>query len=101
MRIVILTYESLFSNLMTERLLKAYPGQVAGIVRSDCLIYGKSLPAGLLFLLKRTGLRFVGRKALELFQSRATAIFFRLIYMTVSFLDVYKAVLNNYCPSPT
>jgi methionyl-tRNA formyltransferase len=33
----------------------------------------------LLFLLKRTGLRFVGRKALELFQSRATAIFFRII----------------------
>jgi hypothetical protein len=79
MRIVILTYESLFSNLMTERLLKAYPGQVAGIVRSDCLVYGKSLPASLLFLLKRTGLRFVGRKALELFQSRATAIIFRLI----------------------
>jgi folate-dependent phosphoribosylglycinamide formyltransferase PurN len=79
MRIVILTYESLFSNLMTERLLKEYPGQVKGIVRSDCLIYGKSLPAGLLFLLKRTGLRFVGRKALELFQSRATAILFGLI----------------------
>ena len=79
MRIVILTYESLFSNLMTERLLKEYPGQVVGIVRSDCLIYGKSLPAGLLYLLKRTGLRFVGRKALELFQSRATAIVFRLI----------------------
>ncbi|RME70123.1 MAG: hypothetical protein D6784_17220 [Chloroflexi bacterium] len=79
MRIVILTYESLFSNLMTERLLKEYPGQVVGIVRSDCLIYGKSLPAGLWYLLKRTGLRFVGRKALELFQSRATAIAFRLI----------------------
>lgn len=79
MRIVILTYESLYSNLMTERLLKEFPGQVVGIVRSDCLVYGKSLPAGLLYLLKRTGLRFVGRKALELFQSRATAIFFRLI----------------------
>jgi folate-dependent phosphoribosylglycinamide formyltransferase PurN len=79
MRIVILTYESLFSNLMTEHLIKTYPGQVAGIIRSDCLIYGKSLPAGLLYLLKRTGLRFVGRKALELFQSRATAIVFRLI----------------------
>lgn len=79
MRIVILTYESLFSNMMTERLLREYPGQVAGIVRSDCLIYGKTLPEGLLYLLKRTGLRFVGRKALELFQSRATAIVFRLI----------------------
>lgn len=79
MRIVILTYESLFSNLMTERLLREYPGQVAGIVRSDCLIYGKSLPAGLMYLARQTGLRFVGRKALELFQSRATAIVFRLI----------------------
>jgi folate-dependent phosphoribosylglycinamide formyltransferase PurN len=79
MRIVILTYESLFSNMMTERLLQEFPGQVVGIVRSDCLIYGKSLAVGLLYLLKRSGLRFVGRKALELFQSRATAIIFRLI----------------------
>lgn len=79
MRIVILTYESLYSNLMTEQLLREFPGQVVGIVRSDCLIYGKTLPQGLVYLLRRTGLRFVGRKALELFQSRATAIFFRLI----------------------
>lgn len=82
MRIVILTYESLFSNLMTERLLQKFPGQVVGLVRSDCLIYGKSLPEGLLYLLQRSGLRFVGRKALELFQSRATAIAFRLIGRT-------------------
>lgn len=82
MRIVILTYESLFSNLMTERLLQEFPGQVVGIVRSDCLIYGKSLPQGLLYLWRRSGLRFVGRKALELFQSRATAIFFKLIGRT-------------------
>lgn len=82
MRIVILTYESLFSNLMTERLLKEFPGQVVGVVRSDCLIYGKSLPGGLLYLLQRSGLRFVGRKALELFQSRATAIAFRRLGRT-------------------
>ncbi|NJN97161.1 MAG: hypothetical protein HC875_25235 [Anaerolineales bacterium] len=82
MRIVILTYESLFSNLMTERLLKEFPGQVVGVVRSDCLIYGKSLPDGLWYLLQRAGLRFVGRKALELFQSRATAIAFRLLGRT-------------------
>jgi folate-dependent phosphoribosylglycinamide formyltransferase PurN len=82
MRIVILTYESFFSNLMTERLLKEFPGQVVGLVRSDCLIYGKSLPAGLLYLLRRAGLRFVGRKALELFQSRATAIAFRVMGRT-------------------
>ena len=77
MRIVILTYESLFSNLITERVLREFPGQVVGIVRSDCLIYGKSLPEGLLYLTRKAGLRFVGRKALELFQSRLTAIIFR------------------------
>jgi folate-dependent phosphoribosylglycinamide formyltransferase PurN len=79
MRIVILTYESLYSNMMTERLLQEFPGQVVGIVRSDCLVYGKSLPAQLLYLLRRTGLRFVGRKGLDMIQSRATAIIFRLI----------------------
>jgi methionyl-tRNA formyltransferase len=79
MRIVILTYESLYSNLMTERLLQEYPGQVVGIVRSDCLIYKKSLPDAIIYLLRKAGLRFVGRKALELFQSRATAIAFKLI----------------------
>lgn len=79
MRIVILTYESLYANLMTHRLIQARPGQVVGIVRSDCLIYGRSLPGGLWYLLRRSGLRFVGRKALELFQSRAAAIIFRVV----------------------
>ena len=79
MRIVILTYESLYANTMTHRLIQARPGQVVGIIRSDCLIYGKSLTGALWYLLRRTGLRFVGRKALELFQSRATAIVFRVI----------------------
>jgi folate-dependent phosphoribosylglycinamide formyltransferase PurN len=79
MRIVILTYESLYSNLMTERLLTEFPGHVVGIVRSDRLVHGKSLREGLLYLVRRTGLRFVGRKALELFQSRATAVLFRVL----------------------
>jgi len=79
MRIVILTYESLFSNMMTERLLREFPGQVVGIVRSDSLVYGKSLPAGVMHVLKRTGPRFVGRKFLELMQSRATVIAFKLM----------------------
>ena len=79
MRIVILTYESLYANYMTYQLIQDRPGQVVGIVRSDCLIYGKSVPGGLWFLLRRTGLRFVGRKALELFQSRSMAILFRLM----------------------
>lgn len=79
MRIVILTYESLFSNMMTEHLLLEFPGQVAGIVRSDSLVYGKSLPAGVIHVLKSTGPRFVGRKFLELMQSRATVIAFKLM----------------------
>ncbi len=79
MRIVILTYESFYANMMTDRLIQARPGQVVGIVRSDCLIYRKSLPGALWFLLRRSGLRFVGRKALELAQSRAIALLFRLV----------------------
>ncbi len=79
MRIAILTYESLFSNMMTERLLREFPEQVAGIARSDSLVYGKSLPAGVWHVLKRTGPRFVGRKFLELMQSRATVIAFKLM----------------------
>jgi methionyl-tRNA formyltransferase len=78
-RIVILTYESLYANTMTDRLIRARPGQVVGIVRSDCLIYRKSLPGGLWYLVRRTGLRFVGRKGLDMLQSRAMAILFRLI----------------------
>jgi methionyl-tRNA formyltransferase len=46
------------------------------------LIYGKSLPEGLMYLLRRSGLRFVGRKGIEAIQSRATAIVFRLIGRT-------------------
>lgn len=64
---------------MTHQLIQARPGEVVGIVRSDCLVYRKSLPDGLWYLLRQTGLRFVGRKGLDMIQSRAMAIFFRLI----------------------
>ena len=64
---------------MTHQLIQARPGEVVGIIRSDCLVYRKSLPGGLWYLLRQTGLRFVGRKGLDLVQSRAMAIFFRLI----------------------
>jgi methionyl-tRNA formyltransferase len=79
LRIVILTYESLYANAMTNHLIRSRPGEVVGVVRSDCLIHGKSLPGGLWFLLRRTGMRFVGRKALEFFQQRAMAILFQLL----------------------
>jgi folate-dependent phosphoribosylglycinamide formyltransferase PurN len=64
---------------MTHQLIQARPGEVVGIVRSDCLVYRKTLPGGLWYLVRQTGLRFVGRKGLDMVQSRAMAIFFRLI----------------------
>jgi len=79
LRIVILTYESLYANMMTDHLIRSRPGDVVGIVRSDCLLYGKSLPGALWFLLRRTGMRFVGRKAFEFFQQRSMAILFQLM----------------------
>jgi methionyl-tRNA formyltransferase len=79
MRIVILVYESLHSNYMINQLLKARPGEIAGIVRSDCLIHGKTLPQSLWYLVRHSGLRFVGRKALELFQYRAIVLVYQLL----------------------
>jgi folate-dependent phosphoribosylglycinamide formyltransferase PurN len=64
---------------MTHQLIQARRGEVVGIVRSDCLVYRKTLPGGLWYLVRQTGLRFVGRKGLDMVQSRAMAIFFRLI----------------------
>ena len=78
MRIVILTYESHQANLMTQRLLTAFPGQVVGIVASEVIVPGKSTLQALWFLLRRTGLGFVGLKGLEIVLSRAAGMFFRL-----------------------
>jgi methionyl-tRNA formyltransferase len=79
MRIAILVYESLHSNYMINQLLKARPGEVVGVVRSDCLIHGKTLPQSLWYLVRHSGLRFVGRKAVELFQYRAVALIYQLL----------------------
>jgi methionyl-tRNA formyltransferase len=79
MRIVILTYESLHSNYMINQFLRARPGEVVGIVRSDCLIHGKSSLQSIWYLARRSGLRFVGRKAVELFQYRAIALIYQLL----------------------
>lgn len=79
MRIVILTYESLHSSYMINQLLKARPGEIAGVVCSDCLIHGKSLPQSLWYLLNRSGMRFVGRKTVEVLQFRAIAIVYNLL----------------------
>jgi folate-dependent phosphoribosylglycinamide formyltransferase PurN len=70
-RVAVLTYESPQANLITSRVLARYPGQVAGIVRSDAIVAGKGRARSGWFLLRHTGLGFVGRKAFELALSRA------------------------------
>ncbi len=79
MRIVILTYESLYANIITERLLQKFPGEIAGVVHSTCIIYRKSLLQSAWFLLTRSGLPFVLRKAIEIFQSKIAMVVFRLM----------------------
>ena len=78
MRLVILTYESRQANLMTHRLLTEFPGQVVGIMYSEVIAPGKNTWQALWFLLRRTGLAFVGRKGLEILLGRAAGVFFRL-----------------------
>jgi methionyl-tRNA formyltransferase len=73
LRIAILTYESLQSKLIVETLLKAFPNAVTGILASEVVIPGKRGWAAAWFLLRRTGLGFVGRKALEIWLSRLAA----------------------------
>jgi folate-dependent phosphoribosylglycinamide formyltransferase PurN len=74
MRIVILTYESHQANLMVHRLLREFPGQVVGIVRSDVVIAGKNTWQSVRFLLSRTGLGFVGWKGVEISLGRLAGI---------------------------
>ena len=78
MKIAILTYESHQANLMIQRLLAEFPGQVVGIVRSEVIIPKKNTFQALWFLLRRTGWDFVGRKGLEIILSRAAMVFLRL-----------------------
>jgi folate-dependent phosphoribosylglycinamide formyltransferase PurN len=78
MRIVILTYESHQANLMTQRLLREFPGQVAGIVRSEVAIAGKSTWQSLWFLLTKTGLGFAGWKGVEIVLGRLAGLMLRL-----------------------
>lgn len=78
MRIVILTSESFCANYMTQRILQARPGQVVGIINSDFLINNKSTVSAMLYLLRRCGIRFVGRKVVEKLQSIVITLFSRL-----------------------
>ena len=79
MRIVILTYESHQANLMTRRLLTEFPGQVAGIMASDVIIPGKNTVQSAWFLLRKTGLGFVGMKGAEIILSRLVPLFLKIM----------------------
>ena len=78
MNLVILTYESKQANLMTYRLLTEFPGQVRGIMASDVIIPGKNTLQAAWFLLKKTGLGFVGMKGAEIILSRIAPLILKL-----------------------
>ena len=70
-RIAILTYDSHQSRSIVGHLLRRFPGQIVGVMRSEVTIGGKSAWQAARFLLARTGLGFVARKAAEIGVSRA------------------------------
>ena len=73
LRIAILTYESLQSRLIVQTLLDTFPHAITGILASEVAIPGKRGWAAAWFLVRRTGLGFVGRKAIEIWLSRLAA----------------------------
>jgi methionyl-tRNA formyltransferase len=70
LRIVVLTYESLQSTFIVRAVLDAFPAAVVGILASDTAVPGTRGWRTAWFLLRRTGLGFVGRKAIEIWLSR-------------------------------
>jgi len=74
MRIVVLSYESLYSNLMIAHLVESALGEVTGIVASSCVIQGKSAFGSLLHVLRRAGPEFFVQKSLETVQYKAFVI---------------------------
>lgn len=79
LNLVILTYESKQANLMTRRLLTEFSGQVRGIMASDVIIPGKSTLGAAWFLLRKTGLGFVGMKGAEIILGRITPPVMKLL----------------------
>lgn len=77
LNLAILTYESKQANLMTRRLLTEFPGQVRGIMASDVIIPGKSTLGAVWFLLRKTGLGFVGMKGAEIILARIAPLVMR------------------------
>lgn len=71
MKIVILSYESLYSSMVIAHLLEARPGQVVGIVLSSCIVHGKGLLGSVWHVLRRAGPEFFFRKSVETIQYKA------------------------------
>lgn len=79
MRIVVLSYESLYSSMMLAHLVGARPGQVVGLVQSGCIVQGKGTIGSLRHVLSRAGPEFFVRKALETVQYKAGVILWGLL----------------------
>lgn len=79
MRIVILSYESLYSSMMIAHLAKSRPGQVVGVVSSSCIIQGKSMFGSLRHVLGRAGPEFFIRKSLETVQYKTLVLLWHLL----------------------
>jgi len=70
-RIVVFTFESVFSNAMVGSLLRACGSEVVGIARSDGLVADRGIVGSVRFALARTGLGFPLRKGIEVLVGRA------------------------------
>lgn len=68
MKIVVLTYESLYSSMMSAHLAESRPGSIVGIVASSCIIQGRGLLDSLRYVFRRAGPEFFLRKGLETMQ---------------------------------
>ncbi len=79
LRIVILTYESLYSSMMIAHLAESRPGRIAGIVSSSCIVQGKGLLGSLRHVLQRAGPQFFLRKSLETVQYKTLASLWHLL----------------------
>jgi len=78
MRIVVMTYETLYSNYITQRLLEERGQEVVGLVSSTCLVYRRSFLGSLLYLLRRGSGEFLLRKGMETLAYRALLLWLRL-----------------------
>lgn len=79
MRIVILTYESLYSSMMIAHLIESRPGQVVGIASSSCIIQGKGLLGSLRYVLRKAGPEFFLRKGLETVQYKVLVTLWHIL----------------------